>query len=307
MLPYLRRRMLVAALTLLGIATVVFALVRLLPGDPAQTMLARSGATAAEVAALRAELALDRPLAVQYLGWLAGLLRGDLGRSLFFGRPVLQLVGEQLPHSMALATGAMLVALAMGLPMGLAAARWEGRWPDRFVSLLAVGGVSVPVFWSGILMIWLFSVQLRWLPSAGSGDLRTLVMPSLVLGFGSAGPIARLGRAALLESLGEPYVVAARGRGLSERQVFLRHVLRNALIPLLTIAGLQVSFLLGSTVITETVFNRPGIGRLLVDAILWRDLPLVQGVALVVAGFYVTVSLVVDAAAAVVDPRVVAS
>jgi ABC-type dipeptide/oligopeptide/nickel transport system permease component len=304
MLPYLRRRLLVAGLTLLGVATVVFALVRLLPGDPAETMLARSGAPPAAVAALRTELGLDRPLPAQYAAWLAAVARGDLGRSLFNDRPVADLIREQFPYTLELAAAAFACAVALGLALGTAAACRPHSWLDRLATALAVGGATLPVFWSGLLLIWLFSVRLGWLPPAGAEDWRALLMPSLVLGYASAGPLARLTRAALLEVLAQPYITAARAKGLRPRQVLLRHAGRNALIPLLTISGLQLSFLLGGTVVTETLFSRPGLGRLLVDAILWRDLPVVQGVALVTAGFYVLINLAVDLVAGWLNPQV---
>jgi ABC-type dipeptide/oligopeptide/nickel transport system permease component len=302
---YLRRRLLTAGLTLCSVATVVFVLARLLPGDPAETMLARSGGASPQaVAALRVELGLDRPLPVQYVAWLSALAQGNLGRSLFDGRPVTQLIVEQFPYTLTLALAAFAWALALGLPLGIMAARWANRWQDRLATGLAVGGATVPIFWSGLLLIWLFSVRLGWLPSAGADGWRTLIMPSLVLGFASAGPIARLTRVALLETLAQPYILAARARGLSQGQVLGRHAMRNALIPLLTVSGLQLSFLLGGTVVTETLFNRPGLGRLLVEAILWRDLPVVQGVVLVVAGIYVLVNLAVDLAAGWLNPQV---
>jgi peptide/nickel transport system permease protein len=303
-LAYIRRRLLVALLTLLGVASLVFALVHLLPGDPAELMLVRSGASAQAIAALRAQLGLDRPLPVQYALWLGALLRGDLGGSLFSGRPVAGLIGDQLPFTATLAAAALVWALAIGLPLGIVAARWAYRWPDRLATVLAVGGATVPVFWSGLLLIWLLSVRLRWLPATGAAGWQALVMPSLVLGYASAGPIARLTRSELLRVLGQPYIVAARAKGLAWGQVLFRHAARNALVPVLTVIGLQLSFLLGGAVITETVFSRPGLGRLLVDAILSRDLPVVQGVVLLVAGAYVITNLVVDLLAAWLSPQI---
>jgi len=303
-LTYARRRLFTAALTLFGVATIVFGLIHLLPGDPAEAMLARSGASPEAVAALRAELGLDRPLAVQYVAWLGALARGDLGQSLFSGRPVAALIREQFPSTLELALAAFCWALALGLVMGLVAARHAGGWLDRLLMGIAVTGVSVPIYWSGLLLIWLFSVRLAWLPPTGAGSWQTLVMPSLALGFAAAAPIARLTRVTFLEALAQPYTVVARAKGLRERDVLLRHVGRNAVIPLLAIAGLQLSFLLGGTVVTETVFSRPGLGRLLVDAVLWRDLPVVQGVALVIAGIYVGVNLIADLAAGLLNPQV---
>jgi peptide/nickel transport system permease protein len=303
-LSYLARRLLIGMLTLLGVATIVFALIHLLPGDPAETMLARSGASPEAVRALRAEMGLDRPLIVQYIQWMGSLAQGDLGRSLFYNRPVSQLIREQFPSTLQLALAAFAVAIVVGIPLGVVSALRHDSWVDRTAMTVAVMGVAVPVFWSGLLLIWLFSVRLRWLPPAGAGDWRALVMPALVLGFATAGPLARLTRVTLMDVLGQQYITVARAKGLPERPVLLRHAARNALIPLLTIAGVQLGFLLAGTVVTETLFGRPGLGRLLVDAITWRDLPVIQGVALVIAGIYVLANLAVDLSAGWIDPRV---
>lgn len=304
MLTYLYRRILGGALTLLGVATLVFALLHLLPGDPAATLLAQSGASPEAIAALRAQLGLNLSLPAQYLNWLARLARGDLGRSLFYSQPVSELLSANLPYTVQLALASLAWAALLGLPLGVLAAVRPSGWLDRLAVAFAVGGATVPVFWSGLLLIWLFSVRLGWLPSAGAEGLRSLVMPSLVLGYASAGPIARLTRATLLEVLSQPYITAARAKGLHPRQVLVRHAARNALAPVLALSGLQLGFLLGGTVVTETVFGRPGLGRLLVDAILWRDLPVVQGVALVIAGGYVLVNLGVDLISAWVNPQI---
>lgn len=301
-LPALRRRLVVALLTVLGVATVVFALVRLLPGDPAETMLARAGAGPAQVTALRAELGLDRPLAAQYVEWLGRTARGDLGRSLLNNRPVRELIAEQWRATALLAGFAFAVATFLGVALGALSAAHPGRWPDRLASVVAVGGVAIPVYWSGLLLIWLLSVGLGWLPPA-AGSVASVLLPGLVLGYAAAGPIARLTRARLQEILEQPYITAARARGLSERRVMWRHAARNAAGPVITIAALQLGFLLGGAVVTESVFNRPGLGRLLVDGILWRDLPLVQGVALVLALTYVLINLGADLLDAVLDPR----
>ena len=304
MSAYFRRRTLVAALTLFGVATVVFTLMYLLPGDPAETMLSQSGATPAAVAALRADLGLDRPAPVQYFTWLSAVARGDLGRSLFYDRSVSALIREQIPFTLELALVSFAWAVVLGLALGGIAARWPFGWIDRIVTLFAMGGVAVPVFWSGLLLIWLFSVRLGWLPPTGADNWRSLIMPAMVLGYGAAGPIARLTRATLLEVLLQPYISFARSKGLSQPQILVRHALRNALIPLVTVSGLQLSFLLGGTDVTETVFGRPGLGRLLVDAILWRDLPVVQGVALLAAFVYVMTNFMVDIAAGWLNPQV---
>jgi peptide/nickel transport system permease protein len=303
-LSYLARRLLIGVLTLLGVATIVFALIHLLPGDPAEVMLARSGASPQAVRALRAEMGLDRPLIVQYIRWMGALTQGNLGQSLFYNRPVSQLIREQFPSTLHLALAAFAVAILVGISLGVVSALRRDSWVDRTAMTVAVIGVAVPVFWSGLLLIWLFSVRLGWLPPAGAGDWRALVMPALVLGFATAGPLARLTRVTLMDVLGQQYITVARAKGLSERPVLLRHAARNALIPLLTIAGVQLGFLLAGTVVTETLFGRPGLGRLLVDAIIWRDLPVIQGVALVIAGIYVVANLAVDLSAGWIDPRV---
>ncbi len=303
LLPALRRRLVVGLLTILGVATVVFLLVRLLPGDPAETMLARAGAGPEAVAALRAELGLNRPLLVQYVDWLGHAARGDLGRSLLNNRPVSDLIAEQWRSTAILAAVAFVWALLVGLALGVIAALHPGRWPDHLATATAVTGTAVPVYWSGLLLIWLLSVRLGWLPPA-TGTPASALLPGLVLGFAAAGPIARLTRASLLEILAQPYITAARARGFTSRRVLWRHAARVAVVPVLTIAGLQLGFLLGGAVVTESVFNRPGLGRLLVDAILWRDLPLVQGVALVLALTYVLINVVVDLLSSALDPRV---
>jgi ABC-type dipeptide/oligopeptide/nickel transport system permease component len=196
------------------------------------------------------------------------------------------------------------VALALGVPLGVIAALRRSSWIDRLAMGAAVAGVAVPVFWSGLVLIWIFSVWLGWLPPAGAESWQALVMPALVLGFATAGPLARLTRATLVDILAQPYIMVARAKGLTARAVLFRHAARNALIPLLTIAGVQLGFLLAGTVVTETLFGRPGLGRLLVDAIMWRDLPVIQGVALVIAGIYVLANLVVDVAAGWINPQV---
>lgn len=298
----LRRRLIVALLTLLGVATVVFLLVRLLPGDPAETMLARAGAGPAAVAALRAELGLDRPLLRQYGDWLGRVARGDLGRSLLNNRPVRELIAEQWRSTAILAAVAFGWALLTGIPLGIVAARYRGRWPDRFATTFAVLGVAIPIFWSGLLLIYGLSNWLGWLPPP-AGTPASALLPGIALGFAAAGPIARVTRATLLDVLAQPYITAARARGLRWRAVLWRHAARNAAVPVLTVAGLQLGFLLGGAVVTESVFNRPGLGRLLVDGILWRDLPLVQGAALALALTYVLINLLVDLLAGWLDPR----
>jgi ABC-type dipeptide/oligopeptide/nickel transport system permease component len=252
---------------------------------------------------MRQQLGLDDPLLMQYGRYLTNTLQGDLGRSLFSGRPVGLTITEQLPATLQLAAAALLVAIVLGLSLGILAALRAGTWIDQVAMSVAVLGVSVPVFWSGLLLISVFSVWLNWLPATGSGSWRHLVMPAAVLGLVGAGPIARLMRASLLDVLRADYITMARGKGLPGKTVIGRHALRNAVIPTITLVGLQAGFLLGGTVITEVVFARPGLGRLVVEAILWKDLPVIQGVVLLIAATYVIINLAVDLVALTLDPR----
>ncbi len=304
MVQYVGKRLLAAIPVLWGVATLVFLAIRLVPGDPAEAILAQSGGSGTSLAQLRAQLGLDGPLYVQYARFLGNTLRGDLGRSLFTNRPVAQTIGEQLPHTVQLALAAMAIAMVVGGVLGSIAALKSGSWIDTLCMILAVIGVSTPVFWSALLFILLFTTVLHWLPAIGQGDLRHLVMPALVLGLASSGTIARLVRSSLLEVLSQDYIVVARSKGLSEGKVFLRHALRNALIPTVTVIGLQFGFLLGGAVVTETVFSRQGMGRLIVDAILWKDFPLIQGIVLLSAVLYTLVNLAVDVSYAFLDPRI---
>jgi ABC-type dipeptide/oligopeptide/nickel transport system permease component len=304
MLQYIGRRLIGAIPVLWGVATLVFVVMRLLPGDPAALMLSEGGGSAEAIAELRAELGLDDPLILQYGRYLANLLRGELGTSLFSHRPVVTTIAEQLPSTVELALAAMMVAIGLGTVLGIVAAVKHGTWLDTLATGLSVTGVSVPIFWSALILIWLLSLQLGWLPATGQGTLAHLVMPALVLGFASAGAIARLVRSSLLEVLGQDFINTARAKGLWEGAVLVRHALKNAFIPVITVIGLQFGFLLGGTVVTETIFARQGIGRLMVDAILWKDLPIVQGVALLAALVYTLVNLGIDVAYAYLDPRI---
>ncbi|MDW8070454.1 MAG: ABC transporter permease [Anaerolineae bacterium] len=303
MLGLIARRLLTASLALWGIATLVFVLLRMLPGDPARTMLAASGASEMAIAQARQQMGLDEALPAQYGRYLWNLARGDLGRSLFSNRPVLVTLAEQLPSTLELATAALAVTVLLGLGLGVLAALYAGSWLDRMAVGIAVLGVSTPLFWSGLLLIGLFSLVLGWLPASGAGSWQHLVMPAALLGFVGAAPLARLIRSNLLTTLQADYITVARSKGLPERLVVFRHALRNALLPSLNLLGLQAGFLLGGTVVTETVFARPGLGRVVVDAILWKDLPVIQGAVLWIASTYVVINLGVDLIAMVLDPR----
>lgn len=304
MLRYIGRKLIIAIPVLWGVATLVFVVMRLLPGDPAALMLAEGGGSAQAIAELRASLGFDDPLLIQYGRYLLSLLRGDLGTSLFSQRPVVTVITEQLPSTIELAIAAMLVAVSLGTILGIVAAASRRTWLDNLVRTVSVAGVSVPIFWSALILIWLFSLKLGWLPATGQGKPSHLILPALVLGFASAGAIARLVRASLLEILGHDFVRTARAKGLREGALLMRHALRNAFIPVITVIGLQFSFLLGGTVVTETIFSRQGIGRLMIDAILWKDFPVVQGVVLLAALVYTLVNLSVDVAYTFLDPRI---
>jgi ABC-type dipeptide/oligopeptide/nickel transport system permease component len=304
MAHFIGRRLITTLSVLWGVATLVYVVMRLLPGDPAALMLAEGGGSVEAIAELRAELGLDAPLPVQYAQYLFRLLRGDLGTSLFTHRSVFTTIVEQLPSTIELAIVAMILAIGLGIVLGVVAATRRGTWLDTLATTVSVAGVSVPVFWSALLLIWLFSLELRLLPATGQGGLAHLTMPALVLGFASSGAIARLVRASLLEVFDQDFINTARAKGLQEWTLLVRHALKNALIPVITIIGLQFGFLLGGTVVVETIFSRPGIGRLLVNAILWKDFPVVQGVVLLGALVYTLVNLAIDIAYAYLDPRI---
>jgi ABC-type dipeptide/oligopeptide/nickel transport system permease component len=286
-----------------GVVTIVFILTRALPGDPAEVILSQSGGSPEAIERLRTQLALDQPLYIQYERFWADLFRGDLGRSLFTNRPVVVTLLEQLPSTVALALTAMLLAVVVGIALGTLAAVYHSTWVDSVCMSLAVVGLSVPIFWSGILLITVFSALLHWLPATGQGSVVHLIMPAFVLGFASSGAIARLVRANMLETLAQDYIVTARAKGLPERVTLWRHAFQNALIPAITLIGLQFGFLLGGAVVTETVFSRQGIGRLVVDSILWKDFPLIQGAIVLSAIVYTVLNMVIDLSYVIIDPR----
>jgi ABC-type dipeptide/oligopeptide/nickel transport system permease component len=304
MLTYLRRRLLLAVPVVLGVSAIVFSIVHLLPGDPVMAILSGANATPEQVAELRAQLRLEDPLIVQYARFLRRAATGDFGRSIFSRRPVIDEIADQLPATLQLAGTAILVAAGVGLTLGVLAAVRHNTWVDRAAMLVALGGVSVPSFWLGLLLILLFSLQLGWLPATGQGGLNRLILPAATIGLGYSAVIARLVRSSLLEVLGNAYIVTARAKGVSEWPVVLKHALGNALIPVATIVGVQLGNLLAGTIVVETVFARQGMGRLAVTAVLDKDYPLIQGVVLVSALGYVLVNLVVDLSYSVLDPRI---
>jgi peptide/nickel transport system permease protein len=300
---YLIRRLLLTIPVLLGVATLVFSLIHFIPGDPAQAMLGE-GAAPEDVAQLRERLGLDRPLLVQYGSFLQGLARGDLGVSLRNDQPVLRQILERMPATAELAFASMAVAVLIALPLGIIAAVWRGTVVDYSAMTLSLVGISVPNFWLGPLLAIVFAVELGWLPVGGRGTLAHLVLPAVTLGAALAAILARMTRASLLEELREPYVLAARAKGVSRTRAVLHHALRNSLIPIVTILGLQFGVVLTGAVITETIFAWPGIGRLLIQSISFRDYPTVQGCVLLIAVTYVGVNLITDLTYGFLDPRI---
>lgn len=293
------------------VATIVFFITRLAPGDPAAIMLGDQ-ATAADIAKLRAAYGLDKPLPVQFAYWVGELLRGNLGQSIFLQRPVAQALLERAEPTFFLTLFSILIATAIGVPCGIVAAVWRGKLTDQIFSGFAMLGASIPSFWFGLILMQLFAVGMGWFPVAGYGDpnapllqrLHHLVLPSIVLGVVNSALILRFTRASMLDVLGDDHIRTARAKGLSEARVILHHALRNALIPVITVLGLTFALLIGGAIVTETVFGLPGVGNLVVSAVLRRDYPVIQGALLVIAGLYVLVNLAIDLLYLAVDPRV---
>ena len=303
MLRYLVRRLLLTIPVLLGVATLVFSLIHLVPGDPAQAMLG-DGASPQDIVELRTSLGLDRPLLEQYVTFLRHAVTGDLGLSFRTGQPVTVMIVERLPATAELAIAAMIVAVVIALPLGIVAAVWRGTVADYGAMTFALAGVSIPNFWLGPLLAIVFAVELGWLPVSGRGTLVHLILPAVSLGLALAAILARMTRVSLLDELRELYVRAALARGVSRVAAVTVHALRNSLVPLLTIVALQFGAVLTGAVITETIFAWPGIGRLLIQSIGFRDYPMVQGCILLIAVTYVTVNLVTDLMYGVLDPRI---
>lgn len=286
-----------------GVLLLTFLLVHLVPGDPVEVMLGES-ATVADRGALRAELGLDRPLPVQFIDYLSKLARGDFGASIHTHAPISGLLAERIPATAGLALLALAIALAVGLPLGIVAALHHRHWTDRFATLSALTLSAMPHFWLGPLFMLVFALWLGWLPVSGMESGSSIVLPALTLASGLAAILARMTRASLLEVLNEDFVRTARAKGLPERSVILRHALKAALLPVVTVVGLQLGSLLAGAVITETVFGWEGVGRLLVESIEKRDYPVTQACVLVIALTYVLVNLLTDIAYARLDPRV---
>ena len=302
---YLRGRLLRAIPVVFGVLTLVFLMIHLLPGDPAEEIASRGpGMSPEAIQRIRVELGLDQPLHRQYLSFLGRIGRGDLGRSIFSNQPVGTMIRGQLGSTLQLTVAGIFTAILIGVPLGIIAAVRHNSWVDTVSMSVALLGVSMPSFWLGLLLIFLFAVQLNWVPVVGGSGLRGLALPALTLGFGASAIIARLVRSSMLEVLRQEYMTTARAKGLRGGVVILRHGLKNALIPVVTIIGLQFGALLGGAVVIETVFARRGLGRMAIDAILAKDFPVIQGVVLFAALVYVSVNLAVDLLYSVLDPRI---
>ena len=311
MIAYIIRRLIATIPVMLLVAIIVFMLVHLAPGDPA-SIIAGDNATSDQIAKIRASLGLDEPLWKQFAIWFSHVLQGDLGTSLFWNQPVAVLIEQRMWATLSLATTTILTAVTIALTLGVLAAWKAGSALDRSVMALAVTGFSVPVFVVGYLLVYVFAIELKWLPVQGYRPiaegtwpwLERLILPSVALGLAYVALIARITRTTMLEVLAEDYIRTADAKGVATRPMLLKHALKNAAVPIVTIIGIGVALLIGGVVITETVFNIPGVGRLVVDAIARRDYPIIQGVILVFSGVYVLVNLLVDLSYTLFDPRV---
>ncbi len=303
MLRYILQRILMLVPVLFGVVLVSFSLLHLVPGDPAE-ILAGQEATKEAVDRIRAEYGLDQPLVIQFVRFVGNTVRGDLGISIQSRHPVGELLIQRLGFTLQLSLASILVASTIGLLAGIISSTRQYSVFDTASMLGALFGISMPIFWLGLLLILVFAVKLHWLPSGGTGDLRYLILPALALGSASAAVIARMTRASMLEVTRQDYIRTARATGYAEAVVIFRHALKNAMIPVLTVFGLEFGYMLGGAVLTETVFSLPGIGRLLVEGIFARDYPVVQGAMILVASTFVLVNLLTDVAYAFFDPRI---
>ena len=311
MLNFLAQRLASAFLVLVLVSALSFGIIWLVPGDPTAVLL-DANTSPEQVARLRAQLGLDKPLLLQIVEWYGRILRGDLGQSILLNRSVMAAILERLPVTLALAGISLLLAVVLGVAAGIIAAMNHNRWPDQLIMATALLGLSVPDFWLGLMMVFLFAVQFGWFPTGGfvplqdsvAGWARSITMPALALALVQMGFIARMARASMLEVLSQDFIRTADAKGLSRADIVLRHGLPNALVPILTVIGIVAGALLGGTVIIEQVFSLPGIGRLVIGAVLSRDFPVIQGGLLFLAVIYLAVNLIVDVLYAVVDPRV---
>ncbi|HMN15048.1 MAG TPA: ABC transporter permease [Bellilinea sp.] len=304
MLRYISRRLIASLFTLVIISVVIFLMLRLLPGDPAR-LFAGDMATGAEVEHVRVQLGLDKPITEQYVVFVKDLFKGDLGTSMRTQEPVLEDICARFPATMKLAFIAILLACVIGIPAGILAALKPYSIFDTLASVGTLVGVAMPVYWFGLMMIVLFAVKLRWLPAAGNTDgIKSVILPAVTLAFFSMALITRMTRASMLEVLTQEYVITAREKGLKESTVIFRHVFRNAMIPVITVVGLQFGGMLGGSILTETIFAWPGLGRLLTESLAARDYPMVQGLVLIFASLVILVNLGVDILYSFIDPRI---
>lgn len=303
MLAFIIRRLALSIPTLLGVMIVVFLLLYVAPGDPVQDMVGER-ADAATIARLRKELHLDEPVAKQFTLYAGGVLRGNLGNSYITQRPIISDIKERFPKTLLLAGTAMLLATVIGVTIGVFSARNQGGWFDRLALGFAYLGISFPVYWVGLILILIFAVTLKWLPPSGYGGIKYLILPAFALGSRSIAFLARVTRSSMLEVLGSDFVRTARAKGLRESVVIFKHALRNALIPIITVLGLDFGYYLTGSILTETIFSWPGIGRYVVNAIARRDLPAINGSVLFLSVVFVLVNLITDLAYAKADPRV---
>ncbi len=300
---FLLRRLLLAIPTLFGVLVVVFALLYIAPGDPVMEMVGER-ADSATIAQLRRQLHLDEPRPEQFAAYASGVLRGDLGTSFITGRPIARDIAERFPKTLELACAAMLLAVVLGISIGVITAAYPGGWLDRLTLAFTYLGISFPVYWVGLILILVFAMILRWLPPSGTGGLAFLILPAFALGTRSIAFLARMTRSAMLEVLGSDYIRTARAKGLPRTAVLARHALRNALIPVVTVIGLDFGSYLTGSILTETVFSWPGLGRYVVNAISKRDLPAIQGSILFLSVVFVVVNIIADMTYAATDPRV---
>ncbi len=300
---FLLRRLLLAIPTLFGVLVVVFALLYIAPGDPVMEMVGER-ADSATIAQLRRQLHLDEPRPEQFAAYASGVLRGDLGTSFITGRPIARDIAERFPKTLELACAAMLLAVVLGISIGVITAAYPGGWLDRLTLAFTYLGISFPVYWVGLILILVFAMILRWLPPSGTGGLAFLILPAFALGTRSIAFLARMTRSAMLEVLGSDYIRTARAKGLPRTAVLARHALRNALIPVVTVIGLDFGSYLTGSILTETVFSWPGLGRYVVNAISKRDLPAIQGSILFLSVVFVVVNIIADLTYAATDPRV---
>lgn len=304
MKTYIIQRIFSGIIVLFGLSIFSFALLHLIPGDPATAMLGGGKPTAEQIATVREQLGLNKPLPEQYLHYMEGLLSGDLGNSYKTGRPVLTELLERFPATVKLAVTGTVISIIIGIPLGILAARYKGTKLDKLILAMATVGFSLPTFWFGLLVIMVFAVQLGWLPIAGGTGWRDLILPAFTLGIMESTIIIRLTRSTMVEVMGNEYIRTARAKGLHETIILYRHALRNVMVPIITVLGLQIAALMGGAIITEQVFSWPGIGTLSISAISGRDFPIIQGGIMFIGLVYVIVNLIVDLLYVLIDPRI---